>query len=61
MQPGNSDPDPDGTENTHQELALRADVEQAGAETEGDGQPAQDQRRRVNERVDERRLAAQRP
>ena len=36
-----------------EELALGADVEQAGLEAEGDGQAAEDERRRLDERVDD--------
>ena len=47
------DADDDRAEGAHQELALDADVEQAGLEAEADGQAAEEQRHRVVERVDD--------
>ena len=38
----------------HEELALAADVEQAGLEAEPDREADQDQRGRVDDRVDDR-------
>ena len=48
------DPDDDRPERAHQELALGADVEQAGLERQADGQAAEQQRRGRDERVDDR-------
>ena len=50
----------DRAERAHQELALGADVEQAGLEAEGDRQAAEDQRRGRDERSDDRIEAADR-
>ena len=52
------DADDDRAEGAHQELALDADVEQAGLEAEADGQAAEQQRHRVVERVDDGALGA---
>ena len=54
------DADDDRAERAHQELALGADVEQAGLEREADRQAAEEQRHRVDERVDDRGLGADR-
>ena len=53
-------PDDDGAEGAQQELALGADVEQAGLERQADRQAAEDQRRRGDERIDDR-VEARRP
>ena len=55
---GQRDADRDRAEGAHQELALGADVEQAGLEAERDRQAAEDQRRRCDQRADDRRRAA---
>ena len=55
------DADDDRAEGAHQELALHADVEQAGLEAEADGQAAEQQRHRVVERVDDRPFGPDRP
>ena len=54
------DADGDRAERAHQELALGADVEQAGLEAEGDRQAAEDERRGRDEGVDDRVEAAER-
>ena len=46
-------PDPARDEEPHEVLALAADVEEAAAEGEGDREPGQDQRRRLEERLGE--------
>ena len=48
------DADRDRPERPHQELALGTDVEQPGLERQPDRQAAQDERDRVDERVDDR-------
>ena len=55
------DADDDRAEGAHQELALHADVEQAGLEAEADGEAAEQQRHRVVERVDDRPFRTDRP
>ena len=50
-----ADADGGRREGAHQELALGADVEQAGLEAEADGQAGEHQRRRVDQGVDDRR------
>ena len=54
------DADDDRAQRAHQELALDADVEQAGLEAEADRQAAEEQRHRVVERVDDGPLGADR-
>ena len=48
-------PDDDRAERAHQELALGADVEQAGLEREADRQAAEQQRDGRHQRVDDAR------
>ena len=57
---GDHDADDDRPERPHEELALGADVEQAGLEPECDGEAAEDERGRRDERVHDRLRAAER-
>ncbi len=50
---GEHDGGGDGSQGAHQELALRADVEEPGLEAETDRESAQDVWRRAHQRVDE--------
>jgi hypothetical protein len=50
-QVGQPDPDLRGRDHSHDVLALAADVEEAAAEGERDGEAGQDQRRRHDQRL----------
>ncbi len=49
----------DAAQGAHEELALGADVEQAGLEAEAHGEARQDERRGADERVDQAARAQQ--
>ena len=53
-------PDPGGSGRREQELALPADIEQAGLEADPDGEPAEDERCRLEDRVQDSGLRTDR-